>query len=88
MATLTLNDVAVTSVWQNITATQPTAANADVILQVVNTSDRVNVVFGGASMPVGKSGFQLYRGDSVQGNAAQIWVRSEDQSATLSVNKI
>ena len=75
MATATQNDYSVTGSWTNLVATIGAAASVDCVIQNVST-DPVQVVFGGASAPTGKTGIVLANIDSVQGNAAQIWVRS------------
>lgn len=83
MATVTLNDYAVTGAWTNLAATLTAAASVNVVVQNISTGI-VQVFFGGASAPTG-SGFQLAPSDSIQGNAAQIWVRGPDGNETVSV---
>lgn len=81
MATSTLGNLTTTAAWQDITATYGTAASANVLIQNAD-SEVVQIVFGGASAPSGKSGITLDTYDSVQGNAANIWVRG---SGTISI---
>lgn len=77
MATLHLADYTATDEWTNLVATLGATANADVVLQ--NTGKRaVQIVFGGDSAPTTTSGIILAQIDSVQGNAAKIWVRLLD----------
>ena len=79
MATATQNDFTVSGSWTDLVATIGAAASADCVIQ--NVSDGiVQVVFGGASAPTGKTGIVLDEWDSVQGNAANIWVRSAGPS--------
>lgn len=84
MATATQNDYIVTNEWTNIAATIGAASLVDLVIQCLST-DNVRVVFGGTEPVDGKSGIVLQRYDSVQGNAAAIWVRSFDPAATVSV---
>lgn len=87
MATASQADYSVTNEWTDIVATIGAAASVDVLLQCVS-ADRVSVVFGGAQPAADKFGIMLGHLDSVQGNAAAIWVRSYDPTATLSVTLV
>lgn len=83
MATATQNDFPATSDWGELTASITAAANVNCVIQNLDTGGTIDVVFGGASPPTGKTGVRLWPGDSVQGNAAQIWVRGNDGAATV-----
>jgi hypothetical protein len=74
MSTTTQNDLDVTTEWADIVATFPAVAAADTLLQNLGEDD-VQVVFGGASAPTGKSGVQLDFRDTLTGNSPHIWVR-------------
>lgn len=84
MATSSQDDYSVTNEWTNIVATIGAAASVDVLLQCVS-ADSISVVFGGSEPAAEKLGIILGNRDSVQGNAAAIWVKSYDPEATLSV---
>ena len=84
MATETLGNLTVTAAWQDVTATYASAASVGVLIQNLD-DDYVDVVFGGASVPSGKSGVRLDTLDSIEGNAANIWVRGD---GTVSINTI
>lgn len=75
MPTSTLASIAVTPTWANVVATHASAANVNLLIQNRGNDD-VEVVFGGASPAVGTDGIDLAPFDSVQGNAAAIWVRA------------
>lgn len=87
MATATLTDYTVTTTWTDVIATLAAAASVDALYQ--NTgSGPVRIVFGGASAPASTvTGLILGAQDSVQGNAAKVWVRAAD-GGTLSVATI
>jgi hypothetical protein len=74
MATASQADITATPEWVDATAANAALAGADVLIQNVGR-DVVNVVFAGASAPTDKSGIALGPRDSVQGNAANIWIR-------------
>lgn len=75
MATETLTDIAVTSAWQNVVTTHAAAASRDVLIQNRGEDD-IEAVAGGASVPVGKSGVNLNRDESVIfSSAGNIWLR-------------
>ena len=82
--TATLNDLAVTNIWQDIVSTEPSVANTDTLVQVVS-SDIIQIVFGGGGSPTGKTGVLLRKEDSIKGNAPSIWVRSFGTTATISI---
>lgn len=84
MATASQADYSVTNNWTNIVSTIGAAASVDVLLQCVS-ADRISVVFGGSQPSGEKRGIILGNLDSVQGNAAAIWVKGYDPEATLSV---
>lgn len=84
MATASLSDYKPTGSWADLVATIAAAASVDVVIQNVGNNE-IQVVFGGASAPTGKSGIILWQGDSVQGNAANIWLRAENGFGIVSV---
>lgn len=84
MATETLGNLTVTTAWVDVIATYATAASVDVSIQNLD-DELVDVVFGGASAPTTMTGTKLQPLDSVQGNAAHIWIRGD---GTVSVTKL
>ena len=76
MASATQADFAATSAWQNLVASNGATASVDVLLQNKGI-DPVQVVFGGSAPTSRDAGLFLNRFDSVQGNAAAIWLRAE-----------
>lgn len=85
MATAALNDFAVTDQWQDAAETLTGMVSVDAVLQNVGDA-AVQVVFGGASAPTSKTGIKLYSLDSVQGNAANVWVRCPDPGEASTVS--
>lgn len=83
MATAHLADYTVTQVWTNLAATVTGAASVEALFQNIGSTP-VQIAFGGASAPTTSSGIMLGTMDSVQGNAAQVWVRGI-QGGVLSV---
>ena len=75
MATASQADFPVTGTWADVVATVTAAASVDAVYQNVG-NDVVQVFFGGGSAPTSGSGIYLYQGDSVQGNAANVWART------------
>jgi hypothetical protein len=76
MAAATQSSFAANGTWQDIAATLPAAANADVLLQNIGQQP-VKVCFGGASAPATDlAGVTVYRQGTIVGNAANVWVRS------------
>lgn len=86
MATATQADFAVSGAWADVVATLTAAASVDAVYQNVGV-DVVQVFFGGGSAPTSGTGILLYTGDSVQGNAANVWARAPvgTDSSALSV---
>ena len=75
--------ITVKAAWTDIVAANSTLASVDVLLQNLD-DDVVDVVFGGASAPTSSGPVRLDTLDSVQGNAANIWVRGDGTiSATV-----
>ena len=74
MATASQADITATGTWTDATAANSGLASVDVLFQNIGR-DVVFVVFGGASAPSGVSGVKLGPLDSIQGNAANVWVR-------------
>lgn len=87
MATATQNDYKVTTAWTDLVATIGAAASVNTLIQNLDP-DEVQVVFGGASAPSGKTGVILREGDSVQGTAANIWVKGRYKAATVGVTTL
>lgn len=84
----TQNTVDVTRNWQDISALIPATASVSCLIQCV-TDDMLEIVFGGASAPVGKAGLVLGFRDSVTDTSANRWVRAVgDGAAQLSVNLV
>lgn len=84
MATATQADVTATSTWQNLVALNGATASVDLVIQ--NKGDSaVQVVFGGSQPTDEDGGLYLERYDSVQGNAAAIWLRALDGSEAVGV---
>lgn len=84
MASATQADVSATSTWVDLVTLNGSTASVDVLIQ--NKGDSmVQVVFGGAQPTDEDGGLYLGRYDSVQGNAAAIWLRSLDGSDAVSV---
>lgn len=81
----TQNTVDITRNWQDLTALLPASAGVSCLIQVV-TDDLVEIVFGGASAPSGKSGLILGFRDSVTDTSGNRWVRAVDGSAQLGVH--
>lgn len=79
----TLADVDIGAAWEDVVATHATAESVDVRLQNVGAG-LVSVVEAGGS-PNGKTGTLLAPLDSVQVNAANLWVRSVEDSGRISV---
>lgn len=82
------NDVSVTSTWTNLVAGNAALNNVPVLLQNKSSCRApIQVFFGGASAPTTNgAGVILNYLDSVDGTAAQIWVRSDGPSADLYVS--
>ena len=75
MATATQADFSATATWANLVASNGATASVDLVLQ--NKGDgNVQVVFGGAQPTDADAGLYLEPMDSVQGNAAAIWLRT------------
>lgn len=74
MATAHLADFTATQDWTDLVATIGAAASVDVLLQNTSKSP-VQIVAGGASEPTTSSGTILTQLESLQLNAANIWVR-------------
>lgn len=84
MATATQADYTVTTSWTNLVGTIGATASVDVLLQ--NKGDgMVQVVFGGAQPTDQDAGLYLKQHDSVQGNAAAIWLRTANGTDKLGV---
>lgn len=79
MATTTLADLDLEPNWEDVIATHAAASLVDTLIQNVG-SGTVAVVAGGAAAPDGKSGTILAPLDSVQVNAANVWVKSLEAS--------
>lgn len=75
--TVSLNDFTVTKNWADLTAALPSASGVDVLIQNV-TLNHAQVVAGGASAPVDKSGVILGPFESLRCNNAKIWAKSLD----------
>ena len=82
MATLSLDDYTATSVWTDVVSTLGALASVEALIQCVS-QDEVQIVFGGVSAPTNKSGVVLKRLDSVQFNAANVWVKNFDADGGL-----
>lgn len=82
--TLSLDDYDVTGSWTDIGATLAAIISTDVSL--MNVSDvPVFVVFGGGTVPAStKTGHKVLPGSEIQGNAANVWVKTRD-AARLAV---
>lgn len=77
MATVTQDDIVVTSTWANAVATQPALANTPCIVQNVG-QDLVYLVAGGASAPAAsKTGLALAPLDSFELTATSIWLKAK-----------
>ena len=88
MASVTLNDYAVTKAWTDLLATVTGAASVDAVFQCVS-DDLVQVVAGGVAAPTGKTGVVLARFDSLQLNTDHLWVKTFDAAgAVLSVTTL
>ena len=75
MATATQADFSATPTWANLVASNGATASVDLVLQ--NKGDgNVQVVFGGSQPTDADAGLYLEPLDSVQGNAAAIWLRT------------
>lgn len=75
MATATRADFSATPTWANLVASDGATASVDLVLQ--NKGDgNVQVVFGGSAPTDADAGLYLEPLDSVQGNAAAIWLRT------------
>lgn len=75
MATATQADFSATATWQNLVASNGATASVNLVLQ--NKGDgNVQVVFGGSQPTSQDAGLYLEPLDSVQGNAAAIWLRA------------
>lgn len=72
--------ITVNAGWTDIAAANANLASADILIQNLD-DDFVDVVWGGASAPTTAGPVRLDTGDSVQGNAANVWVRG---SGTIS----
>lgn len=84
----TQDTVNVTRAWQDLSALIPATASAACLLQCVS-EDMIEIVFGGAGAPVGKSGIILGFKESSTDTSANRWVRTVgDGAAVLSVNLI
>lgn len=82
MASLTLNDHPVTGGWVDLTVAIPAAANTDIMIKNLGT-EVVQVVKGGDTVPVGKSGNVLGPREDTYCNAAHIWVRGGRGSVSI-----
>lgn len=87
MATAGQSDFQCTGSWADIGATIAAVISTDTVIQCLDLGG-VQVVFGGGTAPTGKSGVILSHLDSMQGNAANIWVRALDGSGAVSVTTI
>lgn len=75
--------ITVTEDWTDIVAGNGSLASTDIVIQNLD-DDTVDVFFGGGSKPSGGGPVRLDTLDSVQGNAANVWVRgSGNISATV-----
>lgn len=74
MATASQNTITVTGAWKDIAAEVVALSGVDVLIQNLD-DDAIDVVAGGATAPSGKGPIRLDTLDSVQVNAANIWVR-------------
>ena len=84
MATATQADVSATSTWADLVTLNGATASVDLLIQ--NKGDSmVQVVFGGAQPTDEDGGLYLGRYESVQGNAAAIWLRAMDGNEAVSV---
>ena len=84
MATATQADYTVTTSWTNLVATIGAAGSVDVLLQNKGDGD-VRVYWGGAEPTDEDGGVVLETFDSMQGNAAAIWVRTDRGTDPLGV---
>ncbi len=76
MATATQTDIAVTTAWVDLVTVNGSLASVDCSLQnKCASAEHIFVVFGGSQPTSETAGTLLNRGDSVNGNAAAIWVR-------------
>ena len=75
MATATQADFSATATWADLVASNGATASVDLVIQ--NKGDGVvQVVFGGSQPTSQDAGLFLEPLDSVQGNAAAIWLRA------------
>lgn len=84
MATSTLADVALTGSWVDLTVTLASLVSADATIQNVGPG-AIAVVYGGVTAPSGKSGLIRRPGETVTGNAANVWARSLESAGAVSV---
>ena len=87
MATNTLADIDLESAWEDLVATHAAAASVEVRIQNVGGGP-VAVVAGGAAAPNGKTGALLAPTDSVQVNAANVWMRATGSAGRVSVTLV
>lgn len=66
--------IEVNAAWTDIAAANVALASVDILIQNLD-DDFVDVVFGGASAPTNAGPVRLDERDSVQGKAANVWVR-------------
>lgn len=83
----TRDDIAITSVWSELTDTDSGLVSIDARLQNVG-SGAVAIVEGGASAPADKSGTILRPGDSVEVNNANLWASSIDSTGIIGVTAL
>ena len=87
MATATHADFSATPTWANLVASNGATASVDLVLQ--NKGDgNVQVVFGGSQPTNQDAGLVLEPMDSVQGNAAAIWLRTASGSDKVGVTTL
>ena len=77
MATATQADFSATSAWANLVASNGATASVNILIQ--NKGDGVVQVVWGGSQPTSEdAGTMLKPMQSMQGNAAAIWLRTAD----------
>lgn len=85
MATASGADFPVDGDWADVVATITAAASADAVYQNVGAQE-VQVFFGGGSAPTSGTGIVLYQGDSVQGNAANVWAKTQEGNSVSALS--
>ncbi len=76
--------IAVTGSWSDLVASNVALASVNILIQNLD-NDFVDVVFGGAAAPTSEGPIRLDTFDSVQGDAANVWVRG---SGTISATVV